>query len=279
MIRRTFFIASSLLLCGFALVQAAPVASAPAPSAPAAPVVADDSTGLSTTLTESYVSQYWFRGIKLGGNAMQSDAEISYGSFDLDLWASAPLRQQDKVPGQSDPEFVVTPTYTLTLVKDVLSIPTGVTIYDYPRAPLSDGFYRSTYEPFLGVSYTVVGVTLTPKAYYDLVMHGPTYELGATYTVPLTLIHTELDLSAAVGTFTWHDEVNVGGSRGPLTKEVGSYWQAGVVVPIQLSKPLALNLGYTLNQGVDQALVEGRHRDYLSSAIQGYVTVSIAYTF
>lgn len=278
MIRRTLLIASSLLLCGLALVQAAPVASAPPPSAPAAPVpdVAADS-GLSTTLTESYVSQYWFRGIKLGGNAMQSDAEISLGSFDLDLWASAPLRQQDKVPGQSDPEFVITPQYTVTLVKDVLSIPAGITIYDYPRAPLSDGFYRSTYEPFIGVSYTVVGVTLAPKAYYDLVMHGPTYEVGAAYTVPLKALSTELDLSAAIGTFTWHDEVN--SARGPLTKEVGSYWQVGVIVPVQISKPLALNLGYTLNQGVDQALVEGRHREYLSDATQGYLTIQLAYTF
>src|SRR5665213_213858 len=151
--------------------------TAPAPAAPAAP-------SLSWTLTPTYVSSYMFRGQRLGGQSFEPSLEADYGSLALGVWANDPFTNKDKVPGQSDPEIDPYGSYTFSL-SDAFSIQPGFTWYTYVKAPTNQGFYRMTFEPNLALNYTVEGVKLTPKIYYDVVLHEVTYEFDATYAVPL----------------------------------------------------------------------------------------------
>eukprot|EP01034_Spumella_vulgaris_P009614 gene9614-12185_t len=69
--------------------------TAPAP-APAAPSV-------TVTVTPSFVSQYMFRGQRLGGLSFQPVVEAAYGNLGLGIWSNIPIN--DKVVGVSDPEI------------------------------------------------------------------------------------------------------------------------------------------------------------------------------
>ena len=55
------------------------------------------------TVTPAVVSQYMFRGVRIGGPSLQPAIEFDQGDWALGIWANFPLR--DKVPGQSDPEL------------------------------------------------------------------------------------------------------------------------------------------------------------------------------
>ena len=96
-------------------------------------------------------------------------------------------------------------SYTIGLT-DSLNIQPGFTSYNYSQSSDSEGFYRHTFEPNLALNYTVTGVTLTPKAYYDVVLRGPTYELNGAYVILLKAVGTELTFlarSALTTSPTW----------------------------------------------------------------------------
>ncbi|HTU03004.1 MAG TPA: TorF family putative porin, partial [Candidatus Sulfotelmatobacter sp.] len=158
------------------------------------------SDGVELVLTPSLVSQYMFRGVRLGGLSFQPSVEADLGNGALGVWSNFPL--MDKVDGVSDPEIDPYGSYTFA-INASLSIAPGFTVYTYPNADTSAGSFRSTFEPYLAVNYAVAGVNLTPKLYYDLVLGGPTLELSATYGVPLRAAHTTLGLAATVGTYEW----------------------------------------------------------------------------
>ncbi len=136
----------------------------------------------SVTITPSFASEYMFRGIRLGGPSFQPAAELSRGDLIVGLWANLPIA--DRVPGQSDPELDPYISYTFN-INDQLSIVPGLVAYIFPEAVTAHGFYGVTGEPNLAVNYTVAGVKLTPKVYYDVILQGPTFELNIAYTVPL----------------------------------------------------------------------------------------------
>ena len=60
-------------------------------------------SGGSVTASPEFVSQYMFRGERLGGPSFQPTLEFDAGDLALGLWANLPLAS--KVPGQSDPEI------------------------------------------------------------------------------------------------------------------------------------------------------------------------------
>ena len=131
---------------------AAPAPAAVPAAAPAAPAV-------SVTLTPSYVSQYMFRGQRLGGQSFEPSVEADTGNWALGVWSNLPLA--NRVPGQSNPEIDPYGSYTWNL-GDSLSLQPGFTIYTYAKAPTDQGFFRSTYEPNFAVNYTIDGFKLTP---------------------------------------------------------------------------------------------------------------------
>jgi uncharacterized protein (TIGR02001 family) len=230
---------------------------------------------VSLTVTPSIVSDYMFRGVRLGGSAFQPAMEVGVGKLTAGLWASAPIA--DRVPGLSDPEVDLYASYSFAL-SDRLSIVPGFSAYLFPNADPDDGFYRGTYEPYLAVNYTVKGIKLTPKVYYDLVLQGPTFELSAGYAVTLKALRTELSFSGSVGTFWGDNAVN---TASPKVKNTGSYYLIGLTMPFELAKHVKLTPGITYTEGFENYFEsEGSPRINNSAAVARVVgTLSLSLSF
>lgn len=258
-----------LALLGLAAVGVSSIrAQAPAAGAAATPA-------FTVTTTATAVSQYMFRGQRLGGPSWQPSVEVGAGDFTVGVWSNLPFK--DKVQYSSDPEFDLYGSYTFNVSKE-LSIVPGFTFYDYPKAPTNLGFYRSTFEPSVALNYTVAGFKLTPKFYYDTVLRGPTYEFTTTYALPLKDLGTELDFTAQIGTFILRDVAN---NTTPSQKSWGDYWQVGVAAPFQLTKESKLTLGFAYTEGRDAYYKTGSAPRVPNSVAvgRGVVTVSYAYSF
>jgi len=238
---------------------------APAP-APAAPTV-------SVTVTPAIVSQYMFRGQRLGGPAFQPTVEVDYGNLGVGVWANFPMR--DKVVGVSDPEIDPYFFYTVT-INDSLNIVPGATLYTYPHADTSNGFYRTTFEPNVAVNYTVSGFKLTPKLYYDVVLKGPTGEFSAAYAFPLKDLGTELDF---LGTYGEYVQKDVAKDVKPEVKAWGNYWLVGVSAPFQITKASKIVLGFAYTKGGDAAFKQDGSAKSPNSLAVGRGVGSIAYSY
>ena len=283
----------ALVLCGIAAgavsmraqtATTTTTTTAPAPAttaAPAAAPAAPAAPSLSFTLTPAYVSTYMFRGQRLGGQSFEPSIEADYGNLAIGVWANDPISNKDKVPGQSDPEIDPYGSYTFN-VTDAFSIQPGFTWYTYVKAPLDQGYYRMTFEPNLALNYTVQGVKLTPKIYYDVILHEVTYEFDAAYTVPLKQLGTELDFLGTVGTYKGTDVVNNGSAvNPPATKAWGNYWLAGVTLPFQLNSATKLSVGWAYTAG-SGAYFKTDHQPKVTNTEavgRGVATVSLAFTF
>jgi uncharacterized protein (TIGR02001 family) len=256
----------SALTLGALSVSAQTVAPAPAPAAP---------TG-SWVFTPAFASQYMFRGVRLSGPSFEPTIEYDYDALAVGLWANFPMK--DKVVGQSDPELDFYAAYTIELQKDVATLVPGVTLYEYPNAKTSNGFYKTTFEPNLALNYTMSGLTLTPKIYYDFVLKGPTLELNAAYAVPLKEVGSELDFAATFGTYKWDAAVE---NSTPETKNWGNYWLAGVTMPFALTKDITLKLGWAYTKGSDNFFKTGSAgRGANPGAVgRGVATISCVFKF
>ena len=243
-------------------------AQAPAAVPAATPAVA-------FTATASVVSQYMFRGQQLNGAGFQPAIEMTAGDFTAGIWSNMVLDK--KVADSSDPEFDFYGSYTMTLAKDLTFVP-GFTAYVYPSAPTSAGFYRSTFEPSVALNYTVEGVKLTPKLYYDTVLKGATYELTAAYAVPLKDIGSELGFTATAGTYKLTEFAN---NTTPAVKAWGDYWLVGVTMPFQLDKNSKLSVGFAYTEGRNAFTKQGTlGRTPNSLAVgRGVVTLGYAMSF
>jgi len=241
--------------------------------APAAAPSSAPSYSVTTSLTA--VSQYMFRGQRLGGASWQPSVEVASGDFTVGLWSNLPFK--DKLANSSDPEFDLYGSHTLAINKDV-SVVTGFTFYAYPKAPTNAGYYRSTFEPSVALNYTVAGVRLTPKAYYDTVLRGPTWELTAAYAVPLKDLGTELNFTGQVGTYIQRDVAN---NTSPGVKAWGDYWLLGVAAPFQITKESKLTVGFAYTEGRDAFAKQGSAPKGVNTLAvgRGVVTVSYSYAF
>jgi uncharacterized protein (TIGR02001 family) len=252
----------SLILAGFL-----GSANAQTPATASAPAVS------SIMLIPSVVSQYMFRGVRLGGPAFQPSVEYDCGNLAVGVWASTPLR--DKVPNQSDPEIDPYGSYTFN-VNDNFSIAPGVTLYTYPRTDVSQGFYRATFEPNLAVNYTVSGVKFTPKIYYDVILKGPTYELTAAFTVPLKDLGSELDFTVVGGTYKWTDAAR---NASPALTNYGDYYLGGVSMPFQFNKESKLALGVAYTKGTGNYFKPSGSPRSLNTAAVGRGVGTLTYTY
>jgi uncharacterized protein (TIGR02001 family) len=243
-------------------------AQAPAAKSAAAPAY-------TVTATASAVSQYMFRGQRLGGPSWQPSVEVGAGDFTAGLWSNLPFK--DKVKDSSDPEFDLYGSYTIAVNKS-LNVVTGATFYDYPKAPTKAGYYRSTFEPSVAVNYTVADIKLTPKYYYDVVLRGPTYELSAAYSIALKDLGTSLDFNGQIGTYIQRDVAN---NSNPRTKAWGDYWLLGVAAPFQITKESKLTVGFAYTEGRDAFAKQGNARKAANTLAvgRGVVTVSYSYAF
>jgi uncharacterized protein (TIGR02001 family) len=254
------------LTIGALSARAQGAATSPAPAA---------APSFSVTVTPSFVSQYMFRGQRLSGTSFQPLVEATYGDFGLGVWSNFPIR--DKATGASDPEIDPYGYYTIK-INGQLSVVPGFTFYTYPNADIGAGSYRSTFEPSVALNYTVGGVKLTPKLYYDMDLKGPTFELTAAYALPLKDLGTELDFSATYGDYYQKDVVRNG---VPDTKVWGSYWSAGVSMPYQITKNSKFTIGFAYSKGEDAFVKTGTAPKTVNSLAmgRGVVSASYAWTF
>jgi hypothetical protein len=251
------------------------IAGALSASAQTSPAATPPAPSFSFVVTPAFVSQYMFRGVRLGGPSFEPNVEFDTGNLGLGVWANFPM--QDKVPGQSDPEIDPYGYYTFA-INDSLSIVPGFTWYNYPHADKGAGFYKSTFEPNIALNYTFAGVKLTPKLYYDLVLDGPTAELAVAYTVPLKEIGSELDFVGTGGAYKWK---NYAESTTPKIKNWGDYWSLGVSLPFAVTKESKLTVGWAYTEGRDNFLKQGPSPKAANPAAigRGVFTVSYAWTF
>ena len=238
--------------------------AAPAAAAPAAP-------SSSWVFTPSFASQYMFRGARLGGPSFEPSLEYDQGSLAVGVWANTPI--SDKVDGQSDPEFDFYGTYSFDVAKDTTLVP-GFTIYTYPNAKKSNGFYKGTFEPNLALNYTIAGWKFTPKVYYDFVLKGPTLELSAAYSIPLPDIKSELDFTGTVGTFKWTDAFE---NSTPKTKNWGDYYLIGAAMPFQVSTGSKITIGLAYTKGSNNFIKVGTDHRMENTAAVGRVVGTVSY--
>jgi len=240
--------------------------------AQAAPAAAP---AVSVTATASVVSQYMFRGQRLNGAGFEPTVEMAAGDLTLGAWANFPLK--DKVPDSSDPEIDLYGSYTFAIEKDVSSLVPGFTSYHYPSAPTSAGFYKWTFEPNIAFNYQIKdGPKLTPKFYYDVVLKAATYELTATYAVPMKDIGSELDFTATGGTYKGTDVAN---DTSPSVKAWGDYWLVGVAMPFQITKEAKLTIGFAYTEGANAFLKQGNLGKSPNTLAVGRGVASIAYAW
>ncbi len=262
---RSLVLFVSLLAAGSVGLRAQTAPPEPAPAAPSSAWV----------ITPALTSQYMFRGVRLGGPSFQPAVEFDAGGLAAGVWANFPL--QDKVAGQSDPEFDFYASYVIEAVKDTLTWQPGVTFYIYPNAEKKNGFYPTSLEPNLALNYTVSGVKFTPKLYYDVVLKGPTYELTAAYALPLEAACTELVFTGTVGTFRWTDAL---ADTTPAARNRGNYWWLGVAAPFQINPRARLTLGGAYTKGSENFVQIGAVPQFENTAAvgRGVGTISCAFT-
>lgn len=259
------------LLTSFAAVFSAGAQEVTAPATP--PPV--DVPAVSVTVTPTFVSQYMFRGQRLSGAAFQPAVEMAYGNLGVGVWSSFPL--DNTVPGVSDPEIDPYAYYTFAASDTVKVIP-GFTLYTFPDADESAGFYKVTFEPNLAVSFALGPITLTPKIYYDFTLEGPTYELTAGFSVPLEAIGSELAFTGQYGTYKLKEFAK---DSVPSTKAWGDYWLVGVALPYKLSETSKVSVGFAYTKGTEAFVKQGTFpKSENTGAIgRGVVTVSYSITF
>ena len=206
----------------------------------------------SVTANVAVVSQYMFRGQRLGGLSLQPSVEfggMAGGGLTLGVWATKPMA--NRIPGVSDPELNFYGAYSVTMAENLTLVP-GFTYYFYPN--LTNAVHKTTFEPSLALNYTISGLRLTPKVYYDMTLDGATWEISAGQSVALARLGITLDLSATVGTFKLMDVAKNG---SPRTKNWGSYAIFGASLPFQLSSSSKLTIGWAYHEGWQNKFKQG----------------------
>src|SRR3954470_11149726 len=98
------------------------------PTPPAPATVSPPTPSSSWLIQPSVVSQYMFRGTRLGGPSFEPTVEFDSGNLALGIWSNFPIK--DKVAGQSDPEIDPYGSYKL-VINDAFNVQPGFTLYTY----------------------------------------------------------------------------------------------------------------------------------------------------
>jgi uncharacterized protein (TIGR02001 family) len=156
----------------------------------------------SVTSNFSFTSEYVFRGTKITDQAFQPSVEVDSNNFDIGLWTSQPIihNEQDEVDIYGGYKYAVN--------KD-LSVQAVATYYWYPEFDRNsrtniDGA-KDSFEPGIGLTYTIEGFSPSAFYYYDTVLKTQTVLGALGYALPLAGIGTELDLTGYVGTASGRD--------------------------------------------------------------------------
>ena len=159
-------------------------------------------------------------------------------------------------------------------MNDAFSVQPGFTWYNFPRADTGNGFFKSTFEPSLALNYTLHGVRLTPTFYYDLALKGPTYELTASYAIPLRGAGTELDWTVTGGAYSIRDSVK---GADPAVKNSGDYFLIGVSAPFVINSASKVVAGLAYTQGFGNTFEQAGFSKIENTAAAGRFVVTLSY--
>ncbi len=184
---------------------------------------AQEASALSVTLDVTYVSDYIFRGIKLGDASIQPSVEASYGDFYAGAWHSSEISSGE---GLTETDFYAGYGFAAT---DTISIDAGVTQYTY-----NGGSGIDSTELFVGAALDSI---LSPSlyVYYDFDLENLTLEASIGHSFPIDAINASLDLSGKVGYVDLEDSINSVGDY--------MYYVAGASIPFKLSETATLTVG------------------------------------
>jgi uncharacterized protein (TIGR02001 family) len=170
---------------------------------------ADETSELSTpkldysiTSNFAFTSEYVFRGLKVTDQAFEPSLEVDSNNFDLGIWTSQPIIRNEQN------EIDIYGGYKYAVNKD-LSVQAVATYYLYPEfnrtSPTNIDGARNSFEPGVGVTYTIAGFSPSAFYYYDVVLKQQTGLGSLGYALPLASLGTELDLTGYVGTSSGTD--------------------------------------------------------------------------
>jgi len=239
------------------------------------------------TITPALVSDYYWRGQKQGGPSFQPAIGYEKGPWSFDLTLSVPL--DEKMSDTVYPEFDFSASYEFSFANDCFKIVPGLIAYTYPT---TDEIFKAVIEPTVTFAFAVKDLSLSLNLYYDVIQKGPTYEVVAGYTIPITE-RIGVELSAMAGKFNladtspdsmkYEDEDAPGQTitfPGRKDKSSGSYWQAGVSVPIELTKRATIVPGWFYSQGYDLiSQTDKEPKLKLPNEGRGVFSLSFSYTF
>lgn len=174
---------------------------------------------LSLDLT--FDTKYVFRGAQLADNVFHPSIEFGKDDFYAGLWASQPIENRG-MPEVWDDEvdFYLGQGWA---IGEKTSVDFGAAYYYFPTGD-------SRFEPYVGITREIVGVSTSFYLYRDLDIDATTTEGSARYSVPLGP-KTSVDLGAHFGLLDVDD--------------IGKYlyYGADVVFPFQLRDNAVFSFG------------------------------------
>jgi uncharacterized protein (TIGR02001 family) len=130
------------------------------------------------TVDVPYVSSYVFRGMDLGGDAVQPSITYTTGAFNLGVWSNQPIINR------TDDEVDFFGGYDFTLAKD-WKLTVGGTLYWYPKLDTSGGADDQTFEPKVSISGPLGPVTSSLTLFHDTTLEVTTVEGSLGYSLPM----------------------------------------------------------------------------------------------
>ncbi|ACB77671.1 hypothetical protein [Opitutus terrae] len=203
------------------------------------------SSAPEVSVTSTLVSDYVFRGHRLGGASVLPAVEVSAGGLIAGLSSRIPVEG----PGRNEPgaELDLYASKGFTPAAAV-RLTAGFSVYVFREVAVNSGYRRTLSEPNLALSYTLAGIRFTSSCYYDLSRKGPTFELVADVALALTKLGTELDLAATIGGYRLREATDVGTSS---TRIGGGYWSLAAFLPYQITSASKIQIGLTYSAAFD----------------------------
>ena len=211
-------------------------------------VIQEKAPELSITTTPSYDSKIVFRGEEIAKSSFELPVTLSNGNIEAgitsqtssDFKSNLAVNYHTSYAFTFDSFFSLTPQLTLyTRPKEFTSNLTYLS-----AKSLNKSLQHSHLEPGLSATFNLSGIKVIPSYYYDMTLHGSTYEIASHYSLPLLNLGTELDFFAQLGTLK---QTRL--TRGPdsLTKST-HYANLGVLVPYQISQNVTLSVSWVYEQ-------------------------------
>ncbi|MGA3007245.1 MAG: TorF family putative porin [Opitutaceae bacterium] len=190
----------------------------------------------SVSTSVDFSSEYVFRGVKDTNQAFQPSVEVDSNNFDIGVWTNQPIldNQQDEVDFYGGYKYAVNRNLSLQAV---------ATYYWYPEfnrnLPTNHDGAKDSFEPGVGVTYTIGGFSPSVFYYYDTMLENQTVQGSVGYALPLAKLGTELDLTGYVGASGGRD---VAPGLRPYVHQSYDYYGADVSLPYKLSSNSTLTI-------------------------------------